>query len=145
MPKHENILNCLKCNEILIRYNGLHVQMYKFVHDLKMTDKSAHVSCASRGRVDQEVYFQRGASKAHYGQSAHNFGAAVDLFKLTEIGDLSYDKSWFNKIVCTQVNLHNSASTNEPLNWYGAKGSKFFELPHVELLNWKKLNLKLAE
>ena len=143
--KHENVYNCLKCNEILIKFNGLHDHMYLFVNELKKLDCSAHISCASRGRVEQEVYFQRGASNARYGKSAHNYGAAVDIFRIDEKGLLSYSEAWFNKTVGKLVKEWNKAGVYEPLDWYGAKGSEFYERPHVELDNWKKLGLKLAE
>ncbi len=145
MAKHENKLNCLKCTELLIKYNGCHQTIYNFVHTLRSSDNTAHISCGPRGRVDQEIYFQRGATRAHYGQSAHNYGAAVDIFRIDELGKLSYDKAWFNQVVGTEVRLHNDHSTKEPLTWYGKKGSKFYELPHVELTNWKKMNLKLSD
>jgi hypothetical protein len=144
MAKHENKLNCLKCTELLIKYNGCHQTIYDFVHTLRSSDNSAHISCGPRGRIDQEIYFQRGATRAHYGQSAHNYGAAIDIFRIDEAGKLSYDKTWFKSTVGRLVAEHNQSQADK-LTWYGAPKSKFFELPHVELTNWKKMNLKLSD
>jgi hypothetical protein len=102
---------------------------------------SAHISCAGRGEKEQEEAYDNRRSRAHYGQSAHNYNAALDLFEMSGDKENIYERKWFNSVVAP--NLHPT------LNWYGSPGSSFFELPHVEVKAWKSLvknkDLKLVE
>lgn len=73
----------------------------------------------------------RGATKAAWGRSAHNYGAAIDVFELDNDRSNIYEREWFEKNLKPRL---------EPwLTWYGTEGSIFFELPHVQLENWRAL------
>jgi len=130
MSKHENNGNCPKCNELFEKYPGFDMSMRQWFADVQGVVPEAHISDAGRGRDDQEAYFQRGASKAHFGQSAHNYNAAIDVFEIRN-GKATWDKAWYNSKIAPKL--------NSSLVWYGKPGSKFFELPHIELKGWKEM------
>lgn len=139
LPKHVNNGNCPRCDIIFDRYPGFNAYLRQWFKDLQAQHKDAHISCAGRGKKEQEEYFLKGTSKARYGQSAHNYNAAIDLFRLEQNG-ASWARNWFENIVLPAVKAH-----IDRLNWYGLPGSPYFELPHIELRDWKKLSLKLVE
>ena len=84
--------------------------------------------------------FQEKKSRARYGESAHNWNAALDTF-IMEPGKDLYDREWYEK--------HFAPEVPDFLRWYGAPGSKFYERPHIEVRDWEKLaakgELKLVE
>ena len=128
--RHVNNGNCLKCREIMDLYSDMNKDIREWFQHFQSIQPSAHISCAGRGKAAQEDAFQKGASRAHYGQSSHNYNCAVDIFVMQSGIDL-YDQKWFHTIL--EPNL-------EPfLKWYGAKDAVFKELPHVEIADWKDL------
>lgn len=118
------------------RYPGFLPVLWAWFSSLQAKVKDAHISCAGRGKAEQEACFKAGTSRAHWGESAHNYNAAFDLFRLT-MGKLSYEVPWFREIIGPKI--------PKGFTWYGAPGSKFSELPHVELTNWKTLGLPLVD
>lgn len=128
--KHQNNGKCPKCLDIINKYPDFNKELKSWFVLLQAKHPEAHVSCAGRGKADQEAAFTAKASKARYGQSAHNYNCALDLFVILPKTDL-YDKKWFNTVIEPAIPYS--------LNWYGAKGSKFFELPHVEVRDWRRL------
>lgn len=138
--KHENSGQCGKCRAIFDVYAGFDRLLRTWFETLQATHPDAHISCAGRGKVEQELLFQRGATRATWGRSAHNWNAAIDIFRLLDGRyDLSSDWFW---------------STVEPVlladfTWYGRAGSIFFELPHIELTHWREFakagTIKLVE
>jgi hypothetical protein len=131
VPHHVNLEDCLHCEMILNRYKDFYGPLRGWFIEFRKNHPEAHVSCAGRGYLDQENAVIRKVSKAHYGESAHNYNCALDLFEL-KIGDTNiYDRAWFEKVL--QPNL-------APwMNWYGKIGSPYYELPHVEVTQWKAL------
>lgn len=139
--RHENSGNCPQCEKIFNRYPGFHSGLKKWFKDLQAKVPTAHISCAGRGQQDQEECVRRGASRAHWSKSAHNWNCAIDLFEMDgKIGDL-YERPWFEAHVAGQV--------PSELEWYGAPGASFPELPHIELRGWRELahtgKVKLVE
>lgn len=129
--KHVNNGACEKCLQIIDKYPGFYEPLRDWFIGFQSRHPEAHVSCAGRGHDDQEMLLARRATRAKYGQSAHNYNCALDLFELS--GDIQsiYEDSWFRAILKPELPSW--------LNWYGFPGSKFYELPHVEPINWKKL------
>lgn len=129
--KHLNSGHCDKCHAIIVRYPGFYEPLIEWFLDFQMRHPEAHVSCAGRGRLDQEAFYHRGVSQAKYGESAHNYNAALDFFEMT--GDMRsiYEESWFASVLRPNVPSW--------LEWYGEKDSEYPELPHVEVRNWRKL------
>ena len=130
MSKHENNGQCSHCQEILNKYEGFNQHLRDWFEEVQAAQPETHLSCAGRGRIEQESDFHRGASRAHYGQSSHNFNCAIDLFCLVPGLDL-YDRAWFASVIAPRI--------TSQLEWYGKPDAPFKELPHVEIKLWKEL------
>jgi len=128
MIKHVNARTCEKCEELINKYPGFYQPLREWYDSMKDSYPEFHISCAGRGKVDQEAAFAGKHSKARYGQSAHNVNAAFDVFR--NVGDI-YDRAWFARVVAPNIRTW--------MVWYGAPGAKFPELPHVEVRDWKTL------
>ena len=95
---------------------------------------------ATRGRAAQEKAFAQGRSKAHFGQSAHNYVPAIafDLFPAP------YD--WNNRnsfIDLSKVILRIGKEMKTPLRWGGdwnmdGNLSDGWDMPHYELHPWRE-------
>lgn len=133
MMKHVNNGRCPKCHEIIHRYSGFHEELLAWFMDLQERHPEAHVSCAGRGEIEQEGHYQVGRSKAHFGESAHNYNCALDLFEMWGNPKHIYENEWFQAVIRPEIEKH------QWLNWYGSKDAKFKELPHVEVRNWREL------
>lgn len=139
--KHENETGkCSKCRQIIEKYPGFYAPLSGWFYLIQEQYHDCHVSEAGRGRIMQDVYFQRGASRAKYGQSSHNWNIGLDLFRLVD-DKAVYEVKWFNKVV--------GANLTPNIIWYGRKGAAFFELGHTEWKSWHGLadlgELKLVE
>lgn len=96
--------------------------------DIEMTD-------AWRGRTEQEKAYETGHSKAHFGLSPHNFGAAFDVVPVVD-GDLTWDvddDTW---------NAIATAGKNQGLVW-GGDFHSIVDKPHFEIAGWRDMNLTL--
>jgi hypothetical protein len=69
----------------------------------------------------------KGATKAKWLESSHNFNAAIDVFFLIN-DQYNLDDSNFESIVVPAL--------NDSLNWYGKPGCTFPEKPHIEPKGW---------
>lgn len=142
--KHLNLKSgCLKCKEIFDRYPGFDAYLRSWFNDLQKAYPEAHISCAGRGKKEQEECFLKGTSNARWGQSAHNYNLAIDIFRL-EVTGASWSRTWFENVVYPALK-----DKLDKLDWFGLPGSVYFELPHVQVKNWKALvssgTLKLVE
>lgn len=127
---HQNTGCCLSCGKIFNAYPGFDVHLRNWFYDLQSDHPEAHVSCAGRGKISQEALFQRKASNAHYGESSHNFNVALDLFRLLD-GKYDLSKEWFQTVIKPRL--------LKEFKWYGEDEAIFYELPHVEISNWREL------
>lgn len=130
MP-HTNNGNCEKCDQIFDKYAGFNIELRKWFKEFQKEHPEAHISCAGRGEKDQNDLFIAGRTRAKFGQSAHNYGAAIDVFCVMEHSDSIYDLHWFKTVLSPEI--------PEWLNWYGRPHAPFPELPHIEIANWKDL------
>lgn len=141
MSLHKNSGRCEQCAKIFNRYPGFHSGLRRWFEEFQAEHPEAHISCAGRGRFDQEAMVLKHASRAHYGKSSHNWNAAIDIFELQ--GDVAniYERAWFDRVLAPEI--------PHWLNWYGSPGSVFFELPHIEVRAWRTLaqdgKLRLVE
>jgi hypothetical protein len=126
--KHENTGFCPKCLDIFNQYT-VNENIKGWFITLQREHPQVHISCCGRNKKDQYDAFMRGASRAKWGQSAHNYGCAVDVFFNTG-GDI-YPKDQFEAVLAPALLPW--------LRWYGAPGAVFSELPHVEIANWVEL------
>lgn len=139
--KHRNNGNCEKCREIFSEYPLQTYFLFDWFVEFQLMFPELHISEAGRGRVKQAAYLERKASLAKYGESAHNYHAAIDTFVMLPEANTIYPRHWYYNILEPRLPAF--------LNWYGARGAKFPELPHIEIRNWKEMvnngELKLVE
>lgn len=129
---HINNGACQKCIEIIDAYPGFDLDLRNWFMTFQKLHPEMHTSCAGRGKVDQEALFLRRATRAHWGQSSHNWNAALDLFVVDQDYNSIYPVDWFNNTL--------GPSLPDWIKWYGRPGSAFFELPHIEKSNWDLLS-----
>lgn len=129
--KHENNGKCAKCLSIIGKYPGFYEPLLNWFLLFQSNHPEGHISEAGRGAELQEVLFLRKASRAHYGQSAHNYNCALDIFENTGKKDDIYEHEWFIDVL--KPNLPSW------IDWYGRPDASFRELPHIEVRNWKQL------
>lgn len=134
---HPNNGNCPGCDKIFDRYIGFHDGLRKWFKEFQQKHPEAHIACAGRGEQDQEEAQLRGASKAKYGESAHNYNCAIDIFEQQGDKKNIYEEEWFIRVLAPEIPAW--------LEWYGASGAAFPELPHVQLKDWRKYALQIVE
>ncbi len=137
---HDLSGNCQKCDRIFDLYSGFNPELRTWFKAIQLDHEDLHISSAGRGKMEQEALYCRGASRSHYGQSAHSFNAAIDVFFLIN-GKYSLDQMKFSIVI--EANLYPA------FTWFGAPHSVYYERPHIEIKNWKELSaqgiLKLVE
>jgi hypothetical protein len=141
MPSHKNtVKTCKKCQKILDTYPGLHSAIREWFIELQKKYPEIHVSEAGRGKERQEKLKKEGKSRASYGQSAHNYNAAIDVWFLVD-KVYNLDHEHFERVVRPNLPMN--------LKWYGDGRTDFYERPHIELLSWRHQRdigeLKLVE
>ncbi len=126
--KHINNGNCERCAHIL---KDACQELVDFASKFQKQEPSGHVSCAYRNEVDQNHAFDRGHSKARFGESPHNFkpSLAIDFFRLTQAGGASFDRPWFIAVLMPAVRAAGLVS--------GGDFKSFKDYPHVEVKDWK--------
>lgn len=110
-------------------FPGFSVLLRDWFQRMQEFNHSFHCSDAGRGYLDQELYFQRKSSLAHYGESAHNFNCALDTFFVID-GKYSVDLDLYAKNIEPHI--------PEWLQW-GHNWSRFKETPHFEIKAWRML------
>lgn len=118
----------------------LHPKLQEIVDEaIKIVDFK--ILDATRGRAAQELAFKKGNTKAHFGQSAHNYvpAIAMDLFPAP------YD--WDNTaafLALWKVIMPIAKAKGIPLRWGGdwdmngqVNTSGLVDLPHYELNPWR--------
>lgn len=125
--------DCPHCKKIINRYPGFDPLLAKWFFALQARHPTLHTSCAGRDRIEQEAAFFRGASRAHFGQSAHNYNAALDLFFIVDgkaVWGLTEARTCFDIVLVPNL--------PDWITW-GATWRHFPEMAHVELARWKYL------
>lgn len=111
------------------KYQNINQDLKNWFIIMQSRFKDFHCAEAGRGHIDQEAMFSKGASKAHWGQSSHNYNCALDCFFLVD-NKYSLDEEKFKEIF---------PEIPEYISWYGAFGAKFYERPHYEIKAWRLL------
>lgn len=119
-----SLLNLRQCHPALQRVAHEAIRGFDFA-----------VICGERGRAEQETAFAQGTTRAHFGESPHNFAPALafdavpwpldwnDLRRFREMADV----------------IKGAADReNVPLTW-GGDFKRFRDRPHFELSGWKAL------
>lgn len=103
MSHHSNLEpTCPLCAEKL---EQAHHYMRKWFENVKRRHPKAHISCAWRGKEDQDRAFQGKKSKLPFPLSKHNrmingkpCSLALDLFELSDEGQAIFSPSFYAKI-----------------------------------------------
>lgn len=90
---------------------------------------------AQRGRAAQEKAFALGNSRAHFGQSAHNFVPAVALDVVPYPLDWADTKAFQ---ALAKIVLETAREQGADITW-GGTFTTIKDMPHYELGNWKSL------
>jgi peptidoglycan LD-endopeptidase CwlK len=97
------------------------------------------VTCTMRSMAEQTALYAQGrttpgkiVTHAQAGHSAHNYGLALDVVPI-----VNGKPDWFESDpVWQQIGAFGEAAG---LEWYGAPGAKFPELPHFQHPTWELL------
>ena len=103
------------------------------------------IVCTDRGEADQEAAFNSGASRAHFGQSAHNTllpngkpaSEAWDIGIIANgkyIGDSEHPNYQRAGVIAESLGL----------KWYGNKKWGFVEAAHMQNMAWVKPKKDIA-
>ena len=122
------------------RFEQLHPALQEIVSEV-LYYRDISVTCSYRSKIDQEVAYQKGTSKAHFGQSAHNFlpARAVDIvpypIPMKNGGWDNNSKEWDE---LAQLFLEIAKRKNIEITW-GGTFTKLVDKPHFELKNWRQM------
>lgn len=130
-PKHINSGDCPKCDLIFNRYPDFYAPLRDWFKEFQSEHPEAHISCAGRGEQDQMEAFLKKVSRAEWGASAHNYSAAIDTFAMLPGDTNIYNRAWYEKTLKPELAGW--------LKWYGAPGSPFPEICHIEVAEWRAL------
>lgn len=126
---HINDGSCKKCQSIIDKFPDFNSDLREWFEQQQAEYPAFHCSDAGRGRIEQETYFNRQASKAHYGESSHNYGCGIDTFWLIS-GKYNVDVELYKKYI---------QPTLPEFIFWGFNWVSFPETPHFEIKNWKEL------
>lgn len=108
-----------------------------FLADCKAAGLDLIVTCTLRSLFEQAALYAQGrtspggiVTNAKPGQSAHNFGLAIDVVPVVD-GKLIWSA---DNPVWQEIGNFGQA---RGLQWLGVPGSPFREMPHFQLPNWK--------
>ena len=127
---HENNGACIGCINMLNAHPSFNLRLSTWFKEFQSRHPEAHISCAGRGRIEQEILYQRRATRAHYPQSAHNWGAAIDIFCNNDSITI-FPVKWFYEVLRPEISIG--------LTWYGSPGAEFYEMPHIEVSGWSEM------
>lgn len=88
--------------------------------------------CVIRERTDQELAYLRGNSKARFGQSAHNYGMAVDIIHAVKGWEIPR-QSWE---IIGHVGKEVAKAHGIKITW-GGDFTSLWDPAHWELEDWK--------
>lgn len=129
MSHHKNNGACPHCAYLFNRYPGFSVLLRTWFEKMQKRFPEFHCAEASRGRIDQEIYYHRRSSRASWGESAHNYGCGLDTFWMID-GKYNLSRDLYERNIVPNI--------PDWLQW-GAFWKTFPELPHFELKSWRTL------
>ena len=116
---------------------GAHPDILEFERRLvtRMRKTAVPLFCHAcvRGKSEQDALYVQGVSRARGGQSAHNFGMAVDVIHGTKAWNL-HRQSW---ALLGHIGKEIALQSGIAVTWGG--DWKFYDPAHWELREWKSL------
>lgn len=129
-------------DRVIFDHTGLRPEMVDFANALlkefKRRSMPMIVSCGFRGETAQNKAFREGHSKARFGQSAHNFGMAIDVIHMVHGWNMTR-KEW---AVIGHIGYEVARKRNLKLQWGGEWD--FYDPAHWEMKEWKLLRPLVA-
>ena len=111
----------------------------KFKKQCDAENLGVFVVCTDRGEVEQEAAFNAHASRAHFGQSAHNvlLPNGKPASEAWDIGIIQFGKYVGDS---EHPNYVRAGVIGEALGlkWYGNKKWGYYEAAHFQNMNWSK-------
>lgn len=104
-----------------------------FAKDLRKRALPFFIHSGFRTRDEQNALFARGVTRARFGQSAHNYGMAIDVIHFTRAWDLT-PKEW---AVVGLIGKEVARRRKIKVTWGGDWG--FYDPAHWELAEWRDL------
>lgn len=94
-----------------------------------------------RGRAKQEEAARTGHSRAHFGQSAHNYSPALaaDCYPVTERGQIIWLEQAFRDLAILMFAAARKCNTD--IDW-GGDWKTIKDLPHFQLSGWRSIAAK---
>lgn len=123
--KHVNTAFCPAC---AVKLLGVDSRLVTFAQNFRALHPEGHISCGFRGEAEQNEVFKKHASNARWLESPHNFGLALDWFRLT-VNGAEFDRTWY-------MDRLGPAALAAGLVW-GATFKKLLDFPHVEIKDWQ--------
>ena len=122
------------------RFAQLHPSLQAIVQEL-LYYKDISVICSFRSREEQEEAFRKGTSKAHFGQSAHNFlpSRAVDIVPYPipmKNNQWDNNSNQWNEVA--NLFLEIAKQKGIEITW-GGTFKTLTDKPHFELTAWRKM------
>ena len=116
------------------------VRFCELVHERLQADtgRSLVIVCGHRGETDQETAYQKGASKARFGQSAHNTlpAMAVDIAPSGPTGGIDWDVRGSAWVALLRIAREIALGEGTPVDWRRSMFSG--DEGHVELRGWRQ-------
>lgn len=116
---------------------GAHPDILEFEKRLvtRMRKQDVPLWCHTcvRTMADQDAAYVRGVSKAKAGQSAHNYGMAVDIVH----GTMGWNLQPLSWALLGHIGEEISVQSGIDVTWGGTW--KFYDPAHWELSEWQKL------
>lgn len=122
--KHVNTAFCPAC---AVKLLGVDSRLVNFAQLFRSVHPEGHISCGFRGEAEQNEVFKKHTSNAKWGESPHNYGMAIDWFRLT-VNGASFDRVWY-------MDRLGPAALKADLVW-GATFKKLLDFPHTEIKDW---------
>lgn len=105
----------------------------RFISRMRKLGIPMFAHCVVRSHAEQERLFAEKRTKARGGESAHNYGMAIDLIHGVKGWDLS-EKAW---ALVGHIGLEIATLNSIKLVWGGDWA--FYDPAHFELKDWKAL------
>jgi hypothetical protein len=124
---HLNQAQCASCDQILAECSE---PLQQWFYSERTENFSLHATTGYRGQKQQEASFQEGRSKAHFGESPHNYfpSRAVDLVFIVK-----------GKNVWTPAEYEPVAKRAPANIEWGGYWKDFKDIPHFQERDWKEM------
>lgn len=128
---------CNGCHAKLFHYGEPHPLILSYFTTTQKSNPSFHIAVAGRNEADQEAAFRAKKTRAHFGQSPHNYIPllAIDVFILQPNGQPSFNVDKLRAIIVPSLEAFPEIEYSG--NWPIIHG--FQEYDHLEVRAWQTI------